>query len=170
VEGLVLLPNDLFPSNYLRGRLTAWESLLGAKDFWLLLRIDEHQAMVDLYKEQLRNPELDRDKRDAAKEFLKEHEKAVADTKAEQKILLRGTPQQKRDLVKKNVEAWIRNLRSRAADFRRYAAEEHKLAGEATTKQDIDRHEGNEQADNHEANDLEKMAGELSSDLAEAKL
>jgi hypothetical protein len=45
---------NFFPPDYFHGpRLTAWVSLLGAKDFWLLLKIDEHQAMGDFYKKQL---------------------------------------------------------------------------------------------------------------------
>jgi hypothetical protein len=145
-------------------RLTPYENLLGAKIFWLIRQIDAHQSAAAVDGKQLKEAGAD------VQGAITEHQRLIDSAKAELRVLDGNDEAAKKKLVKQNVESWIRNLRSRAADYRRYARDEEKQAAEADNEQNRDQHEANAHADTEEANHDENMAGELSSDLGEAKL
>jgi hypothetical protein len=161
--------DDLFPPDYIPGpRFTPYENLEGAKLFWLILKTDEHRTALAQDVKQL--PGLNPEQREIIEAAAKGHRDAINEATHEMGVLTGNDAAAKRALVKKNVQAWIANLKSRASDFRRYADKEHQEAADANNKQDRERHEGNEQADREEANRCERMAGELDHDLKAAGL
>jgi hypothetical protein len=166
---MALPEDDLFPQDYIRSpRLTPFENLEGAKVFWLILKIDEHARARAADREQL--PGLKGEDKEKLQAAIDGHTAAIDQAKGEQQTLAGTDAAAKRALVKANVERWIRNLRSRVLDFKRYEREERKLAGDANNKQDRDRHEGNAQADRDEADRYDRMAAELDYDLHQAGL
>jgi hypothetical protein len=161
--------DDLYPREYIRSpRYTDYENLEGAKLFWLILKRDNHQTALDEAKALVAR--LDGAERAVVQEQIRRDQAAIDEVKREAAILSGSDAQAKKALVKKNVEAWIRDLRSRAADYSRIGAVEKQLAKDATNSQDRERHEANATADLDEHNHLERMAGELAHDLAEAHL
>jgi hypothetical protein len=166
---MALPEDDLYPQEYVRGpRFTPYENLEGAKAFWLILRRDSHQSALEEDRRQL--PGLNREQREIIEEAMRQHQAALDEIKREADVLLGNDQRARKALVKKNVEAWIRHLRSRAHDYRRYADEEKELGKDANNPQDRERHEANEKADRDEEDHLARMAGELAHDLAEAGL
>jgi hypothetical protein len=166
---MALPEDDLFPPDYLRSpRLTPYQNLEGAKLYWLILRADEHASALAEDRRQL--PGLNGENKAKVQAAIEAHTAAINEAKGEIKVLDGADAAAKRALVKANVERWIKNLRSRALDFRRYEQQERKAAADANNKQDSDRHEGNAQADRDEADRYDRMAGDFDHDLSEAGL
>src|SRR5262249_41491299 len=133
-EDTMALPDDdLFPPDYTRSpRLTPYENLEGAKLYWLIRKLDTHQSVLNVDRRQL--PELNGEQRAIIEEQIRAHEAAITEVGREIRVLEGKNIQAKRALVKRNVEVWIRHLRSRAQDFRRYADIERQQASDATNK------------------------------------
>lgn len=161
---------DLFPDGYISSpRFDSYHNLLNAKIDWLEKKILHHQDAIDEEKKMLKAPGNEGNQETLQGE-IDRNTAAVNEAKDELKVL-RGTDEKaKKELVKKNVEQWIRELEARIRELHKIEEEEKKAASDANNKQDRERHEANAKDAAKEAQDDAKETTDLRGDLEKAKL
>jgi hypothetical protein len=93
------MADDLFPEHYLRGpRLEAYDSLLGAKLYWLILKKDFHASALGVDRRQLR--EQGEETPADVKARIDAHAAAIAESEEGIKVLSGNDMLAKRALVK----------------------------------------------------------------------